>query len=157
MFVLCHIAVQKGITPCSSDSFCAMNIPNSVCTSANVCDCPFGYISSADNTSCISVMAGSRQCSVTSDCTLFINSSVCIEDVCQCPLGYKAQNGNTHCSIRYMGDSCSVPIDCSAVLADTTCSVRTSVCICAIGYRPTTDGVACDKGINSMKSQVNTL
>ncbi len=74
-----------------------------------------------------------------SDCSDAVPNSECSGGTCQCASGYYSSNGGTECTLRQVGDSCTVDSDCADAVANAVCNG--GVCECAEGYLAPNDTV----------------
>ena len=137
---------------CSLDTDCTDAVTNSNCTN-NLCYCKPGFAKNTIGTTCTLRQLGDA-CDLNTDCSFAVADSYCKRDpltsakTCRCFSGYFSVNDSkADCTLRHLGDPCSMDSDCSDAVANSVCNTTNKVCMCASGFEANDDGTICTKRI----------
>ena len=119
---------SKGVLggPCQTNIDCSAAITNSECNTSH-CVCVVPYVT-PDDLICVSRRLGDA-CTQSSHCSFFIQYAICINSTCNCPPGFTSDMTMQTCTLREIGSSCQMDLDCSAAIPNSMCS-SSFICTC---------------------------
>ncbi|CAK9301129.1 unnamed protein product [Gordionus sp. m RMFG-2023] len=113
---------------CISDADCK-DMPQSVCTTHNICMCSKGYILRGNSTGCVKGIEFGADCISDSECDY--QGGACVDKKCACDSSFFLSDGTCHKRISFH-NPCTKDDDCKHMAINTKC--LKGECKCNKGY-----------------------